>query len=254
MADGSTQGVQGSVPAGAVGGDLAGRVILITGATGNLGSACAVELARRGARLVLTDRVSEKLVGLARDLPPAGHVVVSGIDVSSTGACAALVREAEERAGPIDAAVHTVGAYRASAGIASEDEAMWDMMMAANVRTAMAICRAVAPGMLARGRGSIVAVASRHGVRCPAGHAAYGASKAALLRLIESIAEEARGRGVRAHCVVPGTLRTPQNIAAQPGADASKWVEPSSVAGVIGFLCSSAARDVTGAAIGVGSE
>jgi NAD(P)-dependent dehydrogenase (short-subunit alcohol dehydrogenase family) len=105
--------------------------------------------------------------------------------------------------------------------------------------------------MLARGSGAIVTVASRAALAGDAGVAAYAASKAAALRLTESLAAEVKAYGVRVNCVLPGTLDTPANRAAMPDADRRLWVELDAVADVILFLLSPLSRAIHGAAIPV---
>ena len=97
----------------------------------------------------------------------------------------------------------------------------------------------------------IINVASRDGLLGSAGYAAYSASKSAVLRLTESLADELKGSNINVNCIMPGTIDTPQNRAAIPDADFSKWVEPSALADVILFLGSDAARAINGAALPV---
>jgi NAD(P)-dependent dehydrogenase (short-subunit alcohol dehydrogenase family) len=94
-----------------------------------------------------------------------------------------------------------------------------------------------------------VNVAAGAGQKSFAGASVYAASKAALLRITETISEEHKSDGVTANCVMPGTMRTPQNAAAMPDADRSTWVEPDAVASLVAFLLSKDAGAVTGAAI-----
>jgi NAD(P)-dependent dehydrogenase (short-subunit alcohol dehydrogenase family) len=113
--------------------------------------------------------------------------------------------------------------------------------------------RAVLPGMVKRGRGSIVLIGSRSGARPydAAGDAAYAASKAAVAALAQAIAAEVVADGVRVNLVLPSTIDTEANRQAMPGADRSRWVTTDSLCDVIEFLLSDKARDVSGAAIPV---
>lgn len=231
----------------------AAEVVLVTGAAGNLGAATAAVLRRRGARLVLVDRTRAKLErahgGAAR---ADAELLIGDVDLTDAATLQAIVARAVERFGALDALVSTVGAFRAGKALPDEDLGTWDLLLALNVRTALVACRAVLPGMLARGRGRIVSVASRDALAGVAGAAAYAASKAALLRMTESIAAECRGRGVTANCVLPGAIDTPQNRAALPPDAHARLVAPDAIAAVIAFLASDAARAVSGAAIPVG--
>jgi len=129
----------------------------------------------------------------------------------------------------------------------------WRAMMATNLETAHASLRALVPGMVARGKGSIVVIGSR-AVERPwtgASASAYGASKAAVVSLAQAVAAEVLSHGVRVNAILPSTLDTPANRRAMPDVDPSLWVTTDSAAGVIAFLLSDEARDISGAAIPV---
>jgi NAD(P)-dependent dehydrogenase (short-subunit alcohol dehydrogenase family) len=124
-------------------------------------------------------------------------------------------------------------------------------MLALNLRAGYVLSRAVVPAMLRQKTGSIVNVASKAAVEHAAGAAAYAASKAAALAMIDSLAEDLRGTGVRANSVLPSIIDTPANRGAMPGADFAKWPKPEEIAKVILFLCSDDAKLIHGAAIPV---
>jgi NAD(P)-dependent dehydrogenase (short-subunit alcohol dehydrogenase family) len=124
-------------------------------------------------------------------------------------------------------------------------------MLSLNARSAFVVARAVVPHMLAADRGSIVLVGASAALQGGAGNSAYAASKAAVVRLTESLSAETKRRGVRVNAVLPGTIDTPPNRAAMPDADHALWVAPESIADVIAFLASDQARAVTGALIPV---
>jgi NAD(P)-dependent dehydrogenase (short-subunit alcohol dehydrogenase family) len=221
--------------------DLSGRVFAVTGASGNLGGAVAQALAGAGARRVLLDRRPH---GEAGD-----DALRAAVDLTDPTAIGAALRSAAERFGRLDGLVATVGAY---GGGPRADEPGWqpfEAMLTANFKTAVAACQAIAPHLTAGGR--IVTVGARPGVTAGKGVAAYAASKAALLRFTESLADELRDRGITVNAVMPSTIDTPQNRAAMPKADFSRLVPPGDVANVILFLLSDAARSVTGALIPV---
>ena len=228
------------------------QVVLITGAAGNLGAATAAAFRQRGARTVLVDRSLDKL---RRAYPgadvAADQLLIGDVDLTDAATAEQMVARATARFAAVDAVVNTVGAFRAGKAVQEEDLATWDLLFTVNLRTALVACRAALPGMLARGRGRIVNVASRDALIGERGTAAYAASKAALLRLTESIASEGQGGGVTANCVLPGTIDTPQNRASLPGAAHTTLVPVAAIADVILFLASDAARAVSGAAIPV---
>ncbi len=227
------------------------RLVMITGATGNLGSAVVAAIERQGARTVLLDRSASRL---RERFGGAGQgdrrLLVGDVDLADEPALREALRPVE-RFGWLDGLVSCAGGYRAGKPAFEEDLETWDFLLRLNLRTALVASRAVLPGMLQRGRGSIVHVASRDALAGSAGAAAYGASKAALLRLTESLAEEVKHRGVRVSCVLPAALDTPQNRAAMPESAWPALVSPAAVADAIAFLVSDAARAITGAALPV---
>lgn len=232
--------------------DLSDRVVLVTGASGNLGGAVVRRLADTGARLVLVDRGTGRLEKLFPELAAEDrHHLAGGIDANDVDAFAGAVAAAREKLGGIDALINTVGGFRGGSKVHEEELATWDFLYGINLKTVLIACRAVVPVFLEQGRGRIVNTAAGAGLSAPAGLAAYSASKAAVLRLTEALAQELKSHGITANCVLPGTIDTPQNRAAMPNADTSKWVAPEAIADVMLFLASDAARAVTGAAVPV---
>jgi NAD(P)-dependent dehydrogenase (short-subunit alcohol dehydrogenase family) len=143
------------------------------------------------------------------------------------------------------------GGFRMGEAVHETSARTWDVLMDLNARTVLHMAHAVVPGMLAAGGGRIVnvgAFAAREGA---ARMGAYVASKAAVIRLTESMAAELREHGVNVNCVLPTIIDTPDNRAAMPGADPARWVAPTDLAAVIVFLASDAARAIHGAAVPV---
>ena len=225
-------------------------IALVTGGAGNLGRAVAEALAARGGTVVVLDRQDAPLAEVVAALPGAGHGRLAGVDLADAAACDAAVAEVMRRHGRIDAVVHTVGGF-AAASIAEGGAAMFEAMFRINVLTTANLFRAAAVAMQPAGRGSLVAGGAMTGLRGSAGLAAYSAAKSGVLRLVESFAEELKPAGLRVSAVLPGTIDTPQNRAAMPGADSSGWVAPSQVAEAIAFLVSDAASGITGALLPV---
>jgi len=229
--------------------DLSNKTAIVTGAVGNLGRAVANAFGAAGAKLVLIDRSQDRL---EQAFGPGGdHLLCGGIDLTAEDSVQGMVASALERFGRIDALVNTVGGFRGGKTVDEEELSTWDMMMTVNVRTTLLTCRAVVPAMLEQGGGSIVNVSAGAALSAPTGLAAYSASKAAVLRLTESLSKETKARGVRVNAILPGTIDTPQNREVMPDADPSKWVKPEEIADVIAFLASDAARVVTGVALPV---
>jgi NAD(P)-dependent dehydrogenase (short-subunit alcohol dehydrogenase family) len=151
----------------------------------------------------------------------------------------------------LDVLVNTVGGFRAGTPVHETPVETWDSMMSLNARTAFVVSQAVVPLMMGQGRGVIIHIGARPGLKGAANAAAYSASKAAVIRLTESLSAELRDSGINVNCIVPGTIDTPQNREAMPNADPRRWVAPDSLADVILFLASPAARDIHGATIPV---
>ncbi len=222
---------------------LDGKIIVVTGGSGNLGRAVVAMAKERGASVALVERQGKPST-------PASDGVVGGFpaDMMDPASCREMVDAVLAKTGRIDALIHTVGGFRI-AELSEEDPTAWDQMMALNAKTTLNMMQAVSPGMIERGAGRIVAVTAGAGFNAPAGLASYAASKAAVLRLCESAANECKGHGLTVNTVMPSIIDTPQNRAAMPDADTSKWVTPEEIAEVMLFLVSDAARAVTGAHI-----
>lgn len=161
------------------------------------------------------------------------------------------VEQAISTFGTIDCLVHTAGGFQMGESVAEITDESLDYLLDLNLKTTVNITRAVIPHMISNKSGRIVTIGARPGVEGKARMGAYSASKAAVLRLTESMAAELKGKGINVNSLIPGTIDTPQNRKAMPSADTSRWVSPDSLADVIYFLCSSGARDIHGAAIPV---
>jgi NAD(P)-dependent dehydrogenase (short-subunit alcohol dehydrogenase family) len=230
---------------------LSGQCFIVTGAAGNLGSAVAAELAARGASLTLVDRTEQALAAIAAVLPDAARVLIQpGVDLTKPADVEKMVAASLARFGRLDGLVNTVGGFRMNR-VTENAHADWDFLMDINARAALVVSAAVLPAMVARKSGRIVHIAAGAGLRGGAGMAAYSAAKSAVLRIAESLAEEHRADGITVNCLLPGTIDTPQNRAAMPGADTGDWVKPTAIARVIAMLLSADAGAITGAAIPV---
>lgn len=228
---------------------MSGRTIVVTGGFGALGAVVGRVFAQHGNRVAL----------LGRKQPPAqlvaefgkGHVVKGGVDVAHHPSAQSAMQAVVARFGRLDVLVNVAGGFQA-APLQQSGPDLWDAMHAINLKTTVCASHAALPHLLARGKGSIVNVSAAAALeRARAGTGAYVASKTGVLRFTESLADELKGRGITVNAVLPGTIDTPQNRAAMPNADVSKWVAPESIAEVIVFLASDAARAVTGAAVPV---
>jgi len=222
--------------------DLAGRTVLVTGANGALGRAVAAKASLLGASLILVGRRFGPDVAAA--LPTARRLE---LDLSDPAALeGALAGE-----GRIDALFNVAGGFAMGESSYDPRGSEWDAMFRLNVDTLRNSLRAVIPVMLAQGRGAVVNVGALSALRGQAAMGAYIAAKSAVLRLTETLSAEVKERGINVNAVLPGTLDTPANRQAMPGADPSRWVAPEELANVICFLGSDAARAIHGALIPV---
>lgn len=232
--------------------DFSNRVVMVTGAAGNLGVAVSRAFQASGAHLVLLDRGADRLPKLFPELADSpAHFLATGVDLNDADAVTRAVEEAINRFGRIDALVNTAGGYKAGTPLHETSPGDWEFLMNLNARSVFTACRAVVPQMLKQGTGRIVNVASRAALSGDANAAVYSASKSAVVRLTESMAAELKGAGLNVNCVLPGMIDTPQNRRAMPGADISTWVAPDALAEVILFLASDSARAINGAALPV---
>jgi NAD(P)-dependent dehydrogenase (short-subunit alcohol dehydrogenase family) len=232
--------------------DFSNRVVIVAGAAGNLGSAVAAAFHASGAHLVLVDREPDRLSGLFPELANSpDHIFAAPVDLTDEDAAQTMVAEALERFGRIDVLVNAVGGWRGGKPVHETSLDTLDFLFNLNTRTVFIASRAVIPSMLDRGSGKIVSVAARPGLMGTARNGAYSASKAAVVRLTETMAAELKNEGINVNCVLPGTIDTPDNRQSMPKADHSRWVPPEAIADVILFLASDAALAVNGAAVPV---
>ncbi len=232
---------------------LTPRIVAVTGAAGALGSAVAERLVADGCRVALFDVESRlpSLKALTERLGPS-KATCNGGDFAHRDAWEQALAELPASAKPTDAAL-IAGGWAGGAPLYSAEDDHFEAMLTANLTTARLAMKALLPLMVERGRGSIVVVGSRAVERpwSSENASAYATSKAALVAMAQTVAQEVLNRGVRVNAILPSTMDTHANRAAMPNADFSKWVSLASAAGVIAFLLSDDARDVSGAAIPV---
>ncbi len=228
------------------------RAVVVTGATGGLGTALVRELVTAGQAVVAVGR------GLTQTdmdaIHGAGRVLAASFDVTARTAWEPCLAAAERDGFIVAGAVLAAGGWAGGERLhEAKDDSTWNAMLGANLETARVSLAALLPGMVARQRGSVVVIGSMASVRPweSARAAAYAAAKAAVVGLAQATAAEVLRDGVRVNVVLPSTIDTPKNRASMPNADFSRWVTPASLGAVIAFLLSDASRDVSGAALPV---
>ena len=224
---------------------LDGKVALITGAKGGLGSFVTEAFLAAGAQVIGVSRSIQ-----ASDFSHPRFAAMPA-ELSSGEAARKLVEDVVARFARVESLVHVMGGFAGGKSVAETDDATFEKMLDLNYRAAYFIARAVLPHMRRQGGGRILAVASRQAVEPAAMVAAYSASKAALVSLIRTIALENKDCSISANTVLPATMDTPANRAGDPQADRSQWVQPSQVAALLVHLASDAGAQITGAAIPV---
>lgn len=225
------------------------RTVVVTGAAGHLGRAVAEAFAALGAKLVLLDRIHERLTGAFGK--ESDRQLLLATNLSSADDTQRAVAKAVERFGRVDVLCNITGGFRAGEPVHETTDENLDFMFDVNVRTLVHAVRAVVPHMLGRGSGKVVNVAAYAAQKGTAGMGAYAASKSAVIRLTEAMAAELRDKGINVNCVLPTIIDTPVNRSAMPDADPARWVAPRDLANVIVFLASDQARAIHGAAIPV---
>jgi len=221
-------------------GDFDGRVVAITGAAGALGRAAADEFADRGAKLALIDIIAIE----------GPHLSLVG-DLTNLASARDVVAKLVAKLGRIDALANVAGGFTMGETVHETTDKSWNFMFDLNVMTMLNMVRATVPTMLAQRRGKIVNIGARAGLRGTGRMGAYCASKAVVIRLTESLADELKGNGINVNCVLPSIIDTARNRQDMPDADYSKWVNPADLARAIAFLASDAAHAIHGAALPV---
>lgn len=230
------------------------RVVLVTGGTGALGRAVVREMLAEGARVHASWIDEGELEALRRELgDDAERVALHRADLADEGSVGELFAAVGEAGGGrLDLLANVAGGF-AYAALEDSDLATWERMQAMNATSCFLCCRAALPLLSAAGASggaSIVNVAARPALeRGAAKMSAYAASKAAVLNLTYSLAEELAGEGVTVNAIVPTTIDTPANRRDMPDADTSTWLEPREIARVVAFLAGPDARVVTGTAV-----
>jgi NAD(P)-dependent dehydrogenase (short-subunit alcohol dehydrogenase family) len=216
------------------------KVLVVTGGFGVLGRAVADAALAAGAYVAVPGREQEDKIP-ARDR----LLVLGGVDLTDFSAAKQAIDTVSARFSRIDGLANIAGGFRWQT-LFDGDLAGWTDLFRMNVLTAATATKAALPYLRAA-HGAIVNVASAPAKKAGMGMGAYAASKAGVLRLTESLAEEEKNNGVRVNAVLPTIIDTPRNRAEMPKADFSRWVKPEEIAKAILFLLSDDASAITGA-------
>ncbi|HWR17973.1 MAG TPA: SDR family NAD(P)-dependent oxidoreductase [Terriglobales bacterium] len=223
---------------------MQGKVVLITGANGGLGTDVTQAFLSEGATVVGTSRSIRQT-----DFSGQNFTAIPA-DITQPAAARELIAKIVERFKHIDVLVHVMGGF-AAGKIHDTDDETWKRMQDLNVNSGFYIAREVVRAMRATGGGRIIAIGSLAATEPHAGIGAYVVSKTALTVLFRTIALENADAGITSNIVLPDTMDTPANRAAMPKADPSKWVKPADVAKIVLTLAGDAGAQINGAVIPV---
>ena len=226
------------------------RTVVVTGGTGALGRAVVERFLAAGDLLVVpwlikTER--EEVAEIFARSVRSGDVTLIDADIATEEGANRVAAEAPE----VEVLVNAAGGFGGGEPVYESPMDIWDRMYRINLRTAVAMARAVLPGMIRRKRGSIINVASQAAFTRPAGIAAYSASKAGVLVFTETLQRELASTALRVNAISPTTIDTPANRASMPKADFASWTPPARIAEVIFWLASEESRAVRGAVVPV---
>jgi NAD(P)-dependent dehydrogenase (short-subunit alcohol dehydrogenase family) len=231
---------------------FSGKLVLVAGGTGGLGRAVSLAFLDEGAKVVVTYREQKEFDAVKSEAGANGSSIEGHwVDVTDETAVRQLLDRVLAEHGRLDALVNTVGGYAGGVNLWELETKVFDQMLALNLRSGYVLSRAAIPAMLKQKHGAIVNVAAKAALDHGAGAAAYAASKAGALALVDSLAAEVKGTGVRVNSVLPSIIDTEANRKAMPNADFAKWPKPQEIARVILFLCSDDAKVIHGAAVPV---
>jgi 3-oxoacyl-[acyl-carrier protein] reductase len=234
--------------------DLQGRIALVTGASQGIGRACALELARAGATLAVTDINEVKLADVAAEIQVAGgQAATFRLDVSSQESIEAGAKAVLERFGKVEILVNNAGITRDGL-ILRMKRADWDLVLDINLTGAFLLTQALLSPMLKNRWGRIVNMASVVGRAGQAGQVNYAASKAGLIGLTRSLAREVASRGITVNAVAPGFIETPMTAVLSEQQSAAMLAQiplgrrgtAEDIAQAVKFLASDAASYITG--------
>jgi NAD(P)-dependent dehydrogenase (short-subunit alcohol dehydrogenase family) len=230
---------------------LKNKIAIVTGGTGALGRAVTLAFLEEGVRVVCTyilDKEKKECLSLTKN--HKDKIVFVRTDVTKEKDAFNLIRSAIRKFGRIDILVNVVGGF-AYSYIKDTDEKTWDLMMNLNLKSVFLCSRYVLPRMIEQNYGKIINISSRPALKGSAGVGAYSASKAGVLNLTETIADEVKDYAINVNAVLPSTIDTAANRRDMPEADFSKWVKPEEIARVIIFLSSDDSKPISGAGIPV---
>ena len=231
--------------------NLEQKKVLLTGASGGIGKAIAIELASLGADICLTGRNEEELIKLKNELGGNSDYVLA--DLSNHHEIDGLVKEAEDKLGHIDILVNNAGITDDNLFLRMSDD-QWSKVIDVNLSSTFKITKAAVKGMVKRRYGRIINISSVIGVLGGAGQANYSASKAAIIGMSKSLAQELGSRSITVNCIAPGFIET--NMTSELNDSRRDEILksivlkrlglPNDISGAVSYLASDSASYITG--------
>jgi NAD(P)-dependent dehydrogenase (short-subunit alcohol dehydrogenase family) len=228
---------------------MRGKTIVVTGGFGALGRVVAEVAAARGASVAVLDHAPAPPEGVSGS-PGPDALTIGGLDLSSADVATKAMADVKAKFGRLDALFNIAGGFQWETVDGGKHES-WERMYALNLTTAFNACKAALPYLIESGAGRIVNVGAQSALHAASGFGPYAASKSAVHRLTEALADELKEKGVTVNAVLPSIIDTAANRREMPKADFDRWVAPADLAAVILFLASDEAKAVTGALIPV---
>lgn len=233
----------------------AGKVVLVTGGTGGLGRSVVLAFVEENAKVIATYRSEAEFIALKQDAgSKAGLLEGMQADVTDESAMSSLMAGIVVRHGRLDVVVNTVGGYAGGVKLWELESTVFERMLDLNLRVGFVLGRTTIPILLQQGRGVFINVAAKAAFDHAAGASAYAASKAAAVALMDCLAADVKGTGVRVNSILPSIINTEANRKSMADADFDRWPKPEEIARVILFLASDEARVVHGASVPVYGE
>jgi NAD(P)-dependent dehydrogenase (short-subunit alcohol dehydrogenase family) len=223
-----------------------GKIIIVTGCSGALGTVVAETALARGARVAGVDHAASQTAASPRRLE------LGGVDLTDAVQAKKAIGAVASHFGRIDALINIAGGF-AFEKVSEGDPQTWQRMYALNVLTALNASRSAIPHLATSAAGRIINIGAMGALQAGTGMGAYAASKSGVHRLTEALAAEWKGK-ITVNAVLPSIIDTPANRASMPSADFTKWVTAQELAEVILFLASDAAAGITGALLPVGGR
>jgi len=240
--------------------DFNNQVILITGGTGALGSKVSESFLNFSPKaVIITFRSENEMQQLRAKILDRENrerkenrqtfIEFMKVDITREDEIKTLISNILEKYGQIHVLANVVGGYSGGKSVIEVSEDEWDKMMSINLKSAFLVSKHVLSSMKIKQYGKIVHVSSITGSKANGNDSAYASSKAGLIRLVESMAEEVKGLRININCVLPTIIDTEINRAAMPTSNFSKWIPAEELAKVICFLCSEDSKIINGVAL-----